>query len=192
MLARLYLLRGEIGAAKNAIEEAIKLNPSSVDALKLAAGIYLKLRDPARALTIAEQILSDPKYENDAQVLVIKLEALVRMDLMEEADKVAKKLHAIGAKLNWEVQKSRVLIAKREYTKAEKILKEALKKNPDDKLAIIYLADVYQRQNRVQKAQELVKEAVDKHPDDEGLKFNCLFNGVFSSSYFSTKEVESS
>lgn len=169
-LAKLYLVRKEIGAARNAIDEALKLNPSSIEILKLAANIYLNLNEPEKAIAFAEQVLSDPHYQNDKQMLIVKLEALIRANKMQEADEVVKQLKMAGVDINWDLQKSRIYITRREYSKAEELLKSILSRNPKDKTAAIYLADVYQRVGRNKEAKKLLQETLKYYPDDERLK----------------------
>ncbi len=167
-LAKLYMRKGEIGAARDAIESAIKLNPSFIPALRLASLIYLKLGEIDKALATAEKILAD--NPNDIQALAINLECLVRMGDMQGADSIASKMKKLGANLNWKLQKARILLARGNYTEAESLLKEFLKEHPGDKTASIFLTEIYARTNQIGKAKKIIAQALKSNPKDAGLK----------------------
>ncbi len=167
-LAKLYLRKGEIGAARDAIESAIKLNPSFMPALRFASLIYLRLGQINNALATVEKILS--VNDNDISSLAIKLECLVRIGDIQGADLIASKMKKLGSKLNWKLQKARILLARGQDEQAKNLLKEFLREHPGDKIASIFLAEIYTRQNQMDAAKQIIESAIKKNPKDAGLK----------------------
>jgi tetratricopeptide (TPR) repeat protein len=170
ILAELYSRTGNLGAAKMAVAGGLALQPGSYSGLRLAMSIYLRLGESKMALWYAEQILHLPGHEKDTTALSVKLECLVRLDRMSEADTVAKELQLAGTALDWPVQKARLLVRQGKDTEAEPLLKEALAKDPGNKQATAYLVEVYSRQNDLEKARAVLKPALAKNPEDAGLK----------------------
>ncbi len=167
-LAKLYYQKGELGAARDAIEATLKLNPAFTPALQLAGTIYLRLGQVDKALAAAEKILVN--NENNIPALALKLECLVRIGDMNQADAIAAKLKKLGTKLAWKLQKARIFLVRGEYDKAKVLLKEFLKNNAGHKLASVYLIEIYSRENNLNQAKKILSDALKKNPNDEGLK----------------------
>jgi len=170
ILAELYRRQGEIGAAKAAIDKAVMLAPISPEILRLAAMIYLQAGDSEGALRYSERILSLSGREKDLAGLRFKLEALVRLDELERAGKVAETLQELGLKIDWPVQKARLLIARGKPAEAEGLLRQALAEDPEKRTAAIYLIEAYIRQDKLEQAKQLVDEMLKESPEDKGLQ----------------------
>jgi len=172
ILAQLHLQRNQTGAAKTAVDQALQMNPSSEDALTLAATVYLRLDDPVRVLSLAEQLLSLPKLSRDQRQkgLAFKLEALARLDRLDEADAVAEAMVEAGADLDWQVQKAQILAMRGRVQEAESLLNTILREHPDHKDAAAILSSLYFQTRRVDQAKQVLQTALEKYPDDRLLQ----------------------
>jgi tetratricopeptide (TPR) repeat protein len=168
-LAELYARRGELGAAKKAVMSGLALAPNAMNGWRLAATVFLRLGDTSTALGYAERILAQPGQEKDLGALALKLECLVRMNRLQDADEVAKEMNVLGAKFDWNAQKARLLLEQGKLAEAETLLKQILLEKPGDKTASAYLVEIYVGQNKKSEIPGVLKAALEKNPKDKGL-----------------------
>jgi tetratricopeptide (TPR) repeat protein len=171
LLGQLYLNSNAVGAAKKEVDAILAMTPDNVMAWRMAAMVYLRLGEYATALGYAERLQLQKGLDKDAGTLKVKLECLVRMNRLNEADAVAKKLAGLGEDLRWPVQKARLMLMQGKTKEGEALLTGVLKEKPGDKLATIYLVELYGSQDRMAEAQALVKEAIARNPKDVELKY---------------------
>jgi len=169
ILGNLYLRRGDIGAARKAVDAELAMVPNSVPGLQMAATIYMQMRDYPKVLDLTEQLLSLPGQERDINILGMKLQCLAQTNRLKEADAVAKEMKILGSKLDWPVEKGQLLLRRGNLEEGEKLLKQRLREKPGDKTASVYLVDFYSGQNRMEEARKTLQAAIEKDPKDKGL-----------------------
>jgi len=169
-LAQLYLNRRQVGAAKQAAEAALQLAPRDVRALLLAGQIALREGQYGEALTYAQRLLSMQGQSDNPQGLRIKLNALIGLGRLSEADAVAAAIQATGAEFNWDLAKAQILLTQQREDEAKALLEKVLRDEPGNRDASILLASMYDRQGQVDQAKQVVDRALAKNADDMGLK----------------------
>ncbi len=170
ILAELYMRRNQPGQARKEVDDALALEPDSIVGWRMAMPIYLRSGDAAGALAFADRILSQPGNEKDTNALTVKLEALVQMNRLADADDVAAELTLLGSKMNWPIQKARILSSQGKTEEAEALLKQVLKNTPGDKTATLLMGNLLFQRDQLSQAQELAKAALTKNPGDKDLQ----------------------
>jgi tetratricopeptide (TPR) repeat protein len=169
-LADLHFRRGETGAAEKILNEVLRQAPDNRGARRLAASVQLVQNNPEKAMEHIDWLLTTVDEENRREPLLLKLEALIRLDRFDEAQTVTNTLAEMGVKVDLRIQRAARLAGEQKYTEAETLLKQVLADEPGNKRATGMVVAIYDQQNRKDDARAIVDQALVQHPDDESFR----------------------
>lgn len=186
-LAGLYDQRGDIGAAKEVAESAVRLAPDNFQArlVSLRARVKhsntMESQDERQAeltevLSELDQLLhvsASDNLELERVIQELRLQTLAAMDRVNEADEAADRLEQLGAaniRNTWLLQKARTQLSQEQYEGAEQTLRAVLRDEPGNFQAIVLLLDILERTDRLSQGQAVLDRALEADPDSEGIK----------------------
>ena len=166
--ARTLEQQGNATAAREAAQEAAKLDPKSEEALLLLGRNYIKEDKPEEAAaTFAKALELNPA--SVAALTGAARSALLANDLDKAAEYADKAGNAGGDPRELAVIRGAILMKQRKYAEAVPELEKALEKDPSHEESIVGLASAYISTGERDKAGTLLKESLEKQPSSSAM-----------------------
>ena len=145
-----YLRRGRTKDSANALEFGFKLHPNSNVLKAKRAKTYLATGDETKALRILDSLTETSDYE----VLLLKVEVLVKMERLQDAKLL---IEEIIAQENYDIDNvcldiAFVFLSRAEYSEALSILEKGDAVNPKNIDLLFELAFCYEQNSDYEKA----------------------------------------
>ena len=154
---------GQLSKAAIEFRNALKINPTGVEAKYFTALIYEKKGNVPRAVsTFQEVALQDPN-NRDVQ-LKLGQYALMSGDAAQASDRADKLIALDSNKPDGHTMKAAALLMMNKLPEAETEANTALTLNPHDEDATIVLASQRARQKKFDEAEAIVEEALQANP----------------------------
>jgi len=168
-LARAYMSRSEIDAARVQFEEAVKLRPDFIGAHLGLAQIHLAKRDMGKTLQKVEEVLKlDP---TNVYAMVLRNQAHMASGNNKQARlDLEAGLQKIPEQPELELQLAFVNFAEKRYNEAENTFKKIHQKYPNEPRALIGMAEVNLVTGRRDAAVALLREELKKAPERNDLR----------------------
>lgn len=171
-MATVMLKVGKIPQAVEGYNSAVNLDPNHKEARLQLASIYLAAREYEQAENHINFLLD--KEPEDVKTLTLKanLEGMGPRKDNKNAIEILKKLQnkepdniiILASRATFEV-------AENNYEVAEKLFKQAIKHAPDSGPLKISLAELLNRQGRLDEAQEIIEGVVEENPNQPTLRY---------------------
>ncbi|WP_294427592.1 tetratricopeptide repeat protein [uncultured Treponema sp.] len=157
-LAHALESQGKTLDAVEVISHAEKLNPNDVKLIKQSASIHISANDFGTALAKIEKLQETDK--NDVQTLNLLGQYYICTGSNEKAEECFTRIKKINPDYN-EVYRDwgRRFVQIGDEKRSEPYLQAAIQKNPKDAIAMVYLGELYEKQNQLGKALQLYKKA---------------------------------
>ena len=144
--------------AVEAISHAEKLNPNDAKVLKQSASIHISANKFDSAYARIKKLQELDK--NDVQTLNLLGQYYICTDSHDKAEECFTKIKKINPDYN-DVYRDwgKRFVQSGDEKRAEPYLHAAIQKNPNDAVAMVYLGELYEKQNQLGKALQLYKKA---------------------------------
>ncbi|WP_461834729.1 tetratricopeptide repeat protein [Desulfothermus sp.] len=200
-LAYLYELENDLVSAEKIYSKLISKGFTNRELIFRLIDINVKLGNVDRAYSIAQDYLSDPKdiidviaiflqesLYDQAEGLIKTIEnfkdeypqisyfnAIIKLKKYKDKDGAIKSIDEIPENSNIYLNaldlKIKILLNKKQYNAAEKILEQQLKKHKNNIKLRIFLSDIYVINKKFNKAKKIIEEGLNQNPDDIKLLF---------------------
>ena len=150
--------QGKVDEAVETIQKAEELNPDDVAIMKQSAHIHISANQLDKAYAKIESLQKITK--NDVQTLNLLGQYYICNDEAEKAESCFANIKKAAPEYNdvyrdWGER----FIQKGDDKKAEPYLQAAIQKNPNDSVAMVFLGELYEKQNQAGKALQYYKQA---------------------------------
>ena len=144
--------------AVEAISHAEKLNPNDEKVLKQSASIHISANKLDSAYARIKKLQEFDK--NDVQTLNLLGQYYICTDSQDKAEECFTQIKKINPDYN-DVYRDwgKRFAQKGDEKRAEPYLQAAIQKNPNDAVAMVYLGELFEKQNQLGKALQLYKKA---------------------------------
>jgi tetratricopeptide (TPR) repeat protein len=154
---------GELSKAAIEFRNALKINPTGVEAKYFTALIYERKGNVPRAISAFQEVaLQDPN--NRAVQLKLGQYALMNSDAAQASDRADKLIALDSNQPDGHTMKGAALLMMGKLPEAEAEARAALALKPHDEDATIVLASQRARQKKFDEAEAIIKEALDANP----------------------------
>jgi len=175
LLADLYALQGQNGAAADALQEALRLAPRSVNLYVALGRIYLRQGNYEAALRAVQPEnfpLVSKELAADRDAAMVRSECYRRLDRAPEVEKERKFL---AKSLNTPMDRLRnaqMLAVQEKWSEAEQQVRDVIKENPNSAVAFGLLAQIFlsKKPPDEKSAREAIDAGLKVKPDDRSLK----------------------
>ncbi len=168
-LARAFVAKGDIEAARLQLEEAIKIRPDLTSARELLAKVYLSKSDPTKALKAADDIIALER--NNLQAHLIRSVALIGI---HDNDKARQELDFITRTYpkNAEAQYQIGYLAfeTKDFKQAAQVFGDLYKANPHDSRGLVGVTETMVAENRMNDAIRELQKALEREPQRADLQ----------------------
>ena len=167
---------GELSKAAIEFRNALKVNPTGVEAKYFTALIFEKNGNVPRAISAFQEVALQDPGNRDVQ-LKLGQYALMNGDAAQARDRADKLIALDSSKPDGHTMKAAALLMMSKLSEAEAAANTALSLKPHDEDATIVLASQRARQNRFDEAEAIVEEALEANPKSVqllGLKLKLL------------------
>lgn len=215
-LAYLYELENDLVSAEKIYSKLISRGFTNKQLIFRVIEINIKLGNIDKAYSIAQDYLSDPKdlidviamflnegLYDQAEGLIKTIEnfkdeypqisyfnAIIKLKKYKDKDAAIKAINEIPEDSNIYLNaldlKIKILIYDKQYSVAEKILEQQLKKYTNNKKLRIFLSDIYMLDKKFNKAKEIIEEGLKQNPGDKKLLFQL------GTIYYKLKDINKS
>ncbi|WP_448583637.1 tetratricopeptide repeat protein [Thermocrinis sp.] len=173
VLHSVYILRGEPEKALEALEEGYKVRPDSKQIMAFLAEEYIKmnrLQDAKRVLEeLARSALDNPyPYYMLARIYLTEGLKEKAIEYLDKALQIRKTFEAGFVTLGDIYEKEK------EFSKAENLYRDILKEDPENRVALERLANLYLITGRIEDAKEVYRKLIDYY-QDIGYKTQYIF-----------------
>ena len=166
-LALARMQEGQIGAARDAIEEAVKADWVSSEVWNLFGRILLRMDQPKDAIDAVSQVLA--RNPRDPQALMIKAAAEEQLD---QPDRALQTIDSIDVKAPMFVAtKAQALAARGQIDTALELLTGALAENPESFPLVSAAVAIYKSSDEMDKAHAVLDKALAVEPESFELRF---------------------
>ena len=165
-LATLYLAEGQLGAAREAIQQAVQDRMASHRAWVAFAQILLETNEPGAALEAANQALR--RAPGDRDTLLVKAQAYRELGRPELMEQTLAELDTDDTRTA--VIQARALAIEEKYNEALAILEPVLAKDPGNISALRVAVASHVAQDQRDQARALAERALQGEPDEPRLK----------------------
>jgi len=163
LLAKVSQGRANAAKEKQALEEALKIDPTFLAARIDLAKALLASRSAAPALTLLDE--APENQMNAASRILERNWALLALGKKEEARKGIDRVLAAGKVPEALVQDAAIKLDQKDYAGARKSAEEALDKTPEDTRALFTLVRSYAAQKQTAAAIQTMREYAQKQPN---------------------------
>jgi tetratricopeptide (TPR) repeat protein len=154
---------GELSKAAIEFRNALKINPTGVEAKYFTALIFERKGNVPRAISAFQEVaLQDPN--NRAVQLKLGQYALMNSDATQASDRADKLIALDSNQPDGHTMKGAALLMMGKLPEAEAEARAALALNPHDEDATIVLASQRARQKKFDEAEAIIKEALEANP----------------------------
>lgn len=167
LLGELYSRQQQWGAARTALEKAIKMNPNAFPLQVRLAQIFLQQNLATQALAYLKADEPGPRGDflrQDPMARKLRMEAFRQLGQFDRAIQEGEQL--AGGDVNNEVVQAQLLVLNRKYDEAEKKLKAILAKEPTHVNANRVLLGLYRSADRMDEARAYVKTLLARDPEN--------------------------
>jgi tetratricopeptide (TPR) repeat protein len=167
---------GELSKAAIEFRNALKINPTGVEAKYFTALIFEKNGNVPRAISAFQEVALQDPNNRDVQ-LKLGQYALMNGDAAQARDRADKLIALDSSKPDGHTMKAAALLMMSKLSEAEAAANTALSLKPHDEDATIVLASQRARQKRFDEAEAIVEEALQANPKSVqllGLKLKLL------------------
>ncbi|HKQ49535.1 MAG TPA: tetratricopeptide repeat protein [Phycisphaerae bacterium] len=167
LLGELYARQQQWGAARSALEKAIKMNPNAFPLQVRLAQIFLQQNLATQALAYLKPDEPGPRGDflrQDPTARKLRMEAFRQLGQIDRAIQEGEQL--TGDDVNNEVVQAQLLVLNRKYDEAETKLKAILAKDPTQINANRVLLGLYRSADRLDDARAYVKTLLARDPDN--------------------------
>jgi tetratricopeptide (TPR) repeat protein len=168
-LARAFIAKNDIEAARLQLEAAIKIRPDFLVARDMLARIYLQKGDNAKALKEADEIIALNK--NDLQARLTRSTALLgvgdKSKATEELDTV---LRIAPNNPDARYQAGYLAWQDKDFKKAGQIFEDLYKANPKDLRGLVGMVETMASANRIGDAIKVMETTVTKQPERQDFR----------------------
>ncbi len=213
-LAYQYELKNDLVSAEKIYSKLLSRGFANKELVLRLIEINIKLGNPEKACSIAEEFLSDPGdlinatgiflregLYDQAETLLKTISsfqdeyptisyymAIIKLNKYRDKKGALNLLNSIPKDadiyLRGLILKTKILISDKRYKEAENILKEQIKKHPDRIELINLLSDIYIVNNKINKAKELIEKALKQKTDDVDLLYQL------ATIYYKLKDIK--
>jgi tetratricopeptide (TPR) repeat protein len=159
---------GELSKAAIEFRNALKINPTGVEAKYFTALIYEKKGNVARAISTFQEVALQDANNRDVQ-LKLGQYALMNGDAAQAGERADKLIALDSNKADGHTMKAAALLMMNKLTEAETEANTALSLKPYDEDATIVLASQRARQKDFSAAEAIVEEALKANPKSVSL-----------------------
>ena len=154
--------------------DALKINPNSIPANRLAGKAYILAKQPQNAVKFLEKAISlSPKVADIHKDMAMAYFSLSRFDKSIEA--YQKTLEITPSDLVVRMDLSSLLIKEDRYHEAEQHLLVLLKKEPNNKQALINYSYIQRQLLQHQKSVEIYKTKLcPQYPEEQDIRKNLV------------------
>jgi tetratricopeptide (TPR) repeat protein len=181
-LARAFVAKGDVEAARLQLEEAIKLRPDFVVAREWLARIYLAKQDWNRALKASDEIVALDR--NNLRGHLARSSAFLGMG---DQDKARQELALISKAYpdnpEAKLQVGGLALRDKDFKRAEEIFADLYKGNPHDNRGLAGFAEALVGEGRLPDAIKEVQKASEKEPQRQDLKLFAAHLDVRNGQY---------
>ncbi|MGB9893941.1 MAG: tetratricopeptide repeat protein, partial [Candidatus Saccharicenans sp.] len=171
LLSTCYNELGKKAEAKKILDEILKEDPNSVQALIGLANILIEEGRGQDVISLCKKALSIDERNTQAYTLIGEV-YMARME-HAQARPYLEKAVEIQPKMTRNVLNLAVcLVGLKEFEAAEKLLKEILKDYPKYPLVYYHLGLMYEEQGRIEEACEAYSKEIENYPDHFRARFN--------------------
>ena len=163
LLAKVSQGRANAAKERQALEEALKIDPTFLAARIDLAKVLLALRSAGPALTLLDE--APENQMNSASRILERNWALLALGKQEEARKGIDRVLAAGKVPDALVQDAAIKLDQKDYAGARKSAEEALDKTPGDTRALFTLVRSYAAQKQTAAAIQTMREYAQKQPN---------------------------
>ncbi len=190
--------KGHYKHALEAFYKAFSQDNTSSELMLEIADVYYKMHDEERALSYIEQILdNNPEHIEALKLLKV---IFINKNALAEAEQTAKNIYCISHSINdlaeifkllnkqgkfdeifeykFEnpngaiyLEQAKALYCKREFDKAEALLKKGIAENPENQDMLLVLGQVYYAQNKKDLCVELINKLSEDNENAELMNF---------------------
>ncbi|HJR22514.1 MAG TPA: tetratricopeptide repeat protein, partial [Dongiaceae bacterium] len=167
---------GELSKAAIEFRNALKINPTGVEAKYFTALIFEKNGNVPRAISAFQEVALQDPSNRDVQ-LKLGQYALMNGDAAQARDRADKLIALDPRKADGHTMKAAALLMMSKLSEAEAAANTALSLKPHDEDATIVLASQRARQKQFDEAEAIVEEALEANPKSIqllGLKLKLL------------------
>ena len=162
-LAGLYLLKKEPARALEHYDEALRLNPTALPALRQAAGIAERQGELERSLSYW---LQAKKIEpNDPEILLGFGRVCLKMDLLEDAEPALARAVALRRDPTYRYTLAAAKVGKRQFQAAQGLLEEILETQGSDPQLQYALGSVLYLEGKLNDAAAHLRESIRLRPE---------------------------
>jgi cellulose synthase operon protein C len=154
---------GEIAAARNELERAVRLNPRYLPARVGEIKIIVQDKQLARARNALEKLRKD--FGEHPDVLAIEGWFALGTNNFAEAEKKLAAALKLKPDTDTAVLLSRAMFGQQKHDQSLKSMQDWLNKRPDDLVMRLHLAGAYLSLNRNEDARQIYAKVVEKYPD---------------------------
>jgi tetratricopeptide (TPR) repeat protein len=170
LLGRLYRLSGETGKAEAEFRTAVKLQPSSEDAVTTLALLYNEEGDPARALDILQSVPETDRTPRIDSVLGYTFEQ--KKDYTRSIEAYRKAVELDGDDLDAVRGLAENLLNDNQTEAALEQYKKIAAADPQDAQTLLHMAEIYRRDGQFDKALDTLSKAQSIAPDSMEIEYN--------------------
>jgi tetratricopeptide (TPR) repeat protein len=154
---------GELSKAAIEFRNALKINPTGVEAKYFSALIFEKKGNVPRAISAFQELALQDPNNRDVQ-LKLGQYALMNSDAAQASDRADKLIALDSNKPDGHTMKGAAFLMMGKLPEAEAEARAALALQPHDEDATIVLASQRARQKKFDEAEAIIKEALDANP----------------------------
>ena len=170
LLGRLYRLNGETAKAENEFRTAVKLQPSSEEAVSTLALLFNDEGDPSRALDILKTV---PEDERSARLdSVLGYTYAQKKDYAHAIEAYRKAVQLDGDDLDALRGLAENLLNNNQSEAALEVYKKLASADPQDAQTLLHISEIYRRDGQFEKALEALNKAQAIAPDSVELEYN--------------------
>ncbi len=162
LLAKVYQAQGVMGSYRQELDEAIRRDPSYLNARIELATVLIAGNAAKAAQDLLDQ--APPPQKNSIQVIVLRNAALMGLGQWNEAEKGIASGLRIARVPALLVQEGILKTQRKDYAGARKIVEEALTRDPENFRALETLVDSYRAQGQAAAGLRRIQEHAAQHP----------------------------
>ena len=170
LLGRLYRLNSETGKAETEFRTAVKLEPSSEDAVTTLALLYNEEGDPGRALDILQSVPEAERTPRINSVLGYTYEQ--KKDYTRSIEAYRKAVDLDGDDLDAVRGLAQNLLNNNQTDVALEEYKKIAAADPQDAQTLLHMAEIYRRNGQFDKALDTLSKAQSIAPESMEIEYN--------------------
>jgi tetratricopeptide (TPR) repeat protein len=170
LLGRLYGLNGETGKAETEFRTAVKLQPTSEDAVTTLALLYNEEGDPRRALDALQSVPEAERTPRIESVMGYSYEQI--KDYKHSIEAYRKAVDLDGDDLDAMRGLAQNLLNDNQTDAALEQYKKIAAADPQDAQTLLHMAEIYRRDGQYEKALDTLNKAQVAAPDSMEIEYN--------------------